>query len=219
MWGTEAKVALSDIVDQCLGFARAVMHKLPLLFLKMLGTWGHAPLQSIAPSKLIFSFEKLFFMKEPQRVPREGLNGHNDLQCLSKGPCQSPADASSTRIYLAPVFSAEKASIFIAEKHLLFNFLYPAGSMQWEDLFFFLGWPVLTPLPWHRGSKMPSFSLSPCVKGTSTALVLRHFKCFLFSFGPRSTRWMQTPKKIRRQMYSKYNSCCFLLPCLLLLLQ
>lgn len=69
-------------------------------------------------------------MKEPQRVPREGLNGHNDLQCLFKGPCQSPADASSTRIYLAPVFSAEKASIFIAEKHLLFNFLYTAGSMQ-----------------------------------------------------------------------------------------
>lgn len=75
-------------------------------------------------------------MKEPKRVPREGLNGHNDLQCLSKGPCQSPADASSTRIYLAPAISAEKAPIFIGAKHLLFNFRYPAVSMQWEDLFF-----------------------------------------------------------------------------------
>lgn len=192
----------------------------PQLFLKLLVTWGHALLQSIALSKLIFPFEKLLVWKEPKRIPREKLSGHNNLQCLSEGPCQSPADASSTRIYLVPATSAEVTPILIGAKYLLCTFLYPLGFMQWEDPFSSLRWSVLASLPWVKRQWVTQLTLSNCARGmgcTAVVLALWHFEHFFF--GPMSLKWKQTSKEIWKLIYSKYSNCCFLLPCVLLLLQ
>lgn len=65
----------------------------------------------------------LIFLWKTKRVPRAELHSHNAVKCLSKGLCQSPADASSTRIYLgiylAPVV-CWKISCFVWSKVFAF---------------------------------------------------------------------------------------------------
>lgn len=100
---------------------RAGLHKmLLLLFPGMLGTQGHALIQSTAPLKLLFSHENLWLWMEPKRVPRAKRHDHSPMQCLSKGPFQSPAGASSTGLYLALIFPSETSPVLSGAKCLVF---------------------------------------------------------------------------------------------------
>lgn len=116
---------------------RAGLHKmLLLLFPGMLKTQGHVLIQSTAPLKFLFSHENLWLWMEPKRVPRAKWYNYSPVQCLTKGPFQTPAGASSTGIYLDPIFSSETSPVLSGVKCLLFYFLYSLGFFFSERMCF-----------------------------------------------------------------------------------
>lgn len=167
--------------------------------------------------------KNLLLRKEPERVPRAELHGHKAVQCLSKGSCQSPADASSTEIYLA--------------RHLCRNCSYfdwcKTFALFLLPLFFgvyLVRGPVFLPGVARPSSsvadgeamRLPSFSPSPCVRDicSGTAVLgLKHIKCFPSVLTPHLSNEYELLKKINRPIHSKYCNCWFLLPCVLSLLQ
>lgn len=189
----------------------------------MLGTRGHTLLQSIAPSELLFSCENIWLWKETKRLSRAELHGCNTEQRQSEAPFQSPADAASTEIYLAPVISARKVSYFDRCKTIAFILLLFFGVYLVRGSVFLPEWPSLALLLQTARQWDCSTSLSAPVWEAYVASLwpLRSNTSNVSSSvsAPRLSNECKLLSQTNRLIHSRYSNCCFLLPYVLSLFQ